>query len=44
MKERKEYIFTAELDDKFMALGFDNILYSWDKQTGKMLGSEESKD
>ena len=43
-KPRSEYIFTAELDDKFIALGFDNQVYSWDKQTGRLLGSEESKD
>lgn len=44
MKARSEYIFTTEFDDKFFALGYDSLLYTWDKQTGKLLGSEETKE
>ena len=34
MKPRNKYIFTAQVDDKFKALGFDNEVYTWDMQTG----------
>ena len=47
MKSRKDYIFTAQVDDKFKALGYDNDVYVWDMQTGKQLSTnlevEESK-
>ena len=35
MRSRSEYILNAELDDKFVALGYDKKLDVWDLQTGK---------
>ena len=42
MKKRSEYVFTAELDDKFVALDYDSYIHTWDKQTGRFLKSEGS--
>ena len=41
MKPRKDYLFTAQVGDKFHALSFDNDVYTWDMQTGKLEEQEE---
>ena len=43
MKPRKDYIFTSQVDDKFKALGYDNEVYVWDMQTGKLVSAKEEE-